>query len=76
MENLEPALAEKLLHLEALETQQAGAESCALPLLNTPRSERLEFRRLLEETRRELQVKALFFMSHRDPSKTAMGYFP
>ncbi|XP_053219497.1 kinesin-like protein KIF22 isoform X1 [Podarcis raffonei] len=55
MENLEPALAEKLLHLEALETQQAGAESCALPLLNTPRSERLEFRRLLEETRRELQ---------------------
>uniref|UniRef100_A0A670J9Q4 Kinesin-like protein n=1 Tax=Podarcis muralis TaxID=64176 RepID=A0A670J9Q4_PODMU len=72
MENLEPALAEKLLHLEALETQQAGAESCALPLLNTPRSERLEFRRLLEETRRELQVKTLFFMSHRDPSKTAM----
>uniref|UniRef100_A0A670JA77 Kinesin-like protein n=1 Tax=Podarcis muralis TaxID=64176 RepID=A0A670JA77_PODMU len=59
MENLEPALAEKLLHLEALETQQAGAESCALPLLNTPRSERLEFRRLLEETRRELQVKTL-----------------
>ncbi|XP_033025258.1 kinesin-like protein KIF22 [Lacerta agilis] len=55
MENLEPALAEKLLQLEALETQQAGAESCAMPLLNTPRRERLEFRRLLDETRRELQ---------------------
>ncbi|XP_034991400.1 kinesin-like protein KIF22 isoform X2 [Zootoca vivipara] len=55
MENLEPALAEKLLHLEALETQQAGAKSCALPLLNTPRRERLELRRLLDETRRELE---------------------
>ncbi|XP_007424397.1 kinesin-like protein KIF22 [Python bivittatus] len=53
LENLEPALAERLLRLEALEKEQAGSH--ALPLLNTPRRERLNVLKLLDETRRELK---------------------
>ncbi|XP_061446627.1 kinesin-like protein KIF22 isoform X2 [Rhineura floridana] len=55
LENLEPAVAERLLHLESLEKQQAGAGSCVFPLLNTPRRERLGLLKLLDETRREVK---------------------
>ncbi|XP_066484568.1 kinesin-like protein KIF22 isoform X1 [Tiliqua scincoides] len=54
LENLEPALAERLLRLEALEKQQAGSGSRVVPILNTPRRERLGLLKQLEETRREL----------------------
>ncbi|XP_063157402.1 kinesin-like protein KIF22 isoform X2 [Candoia aspera] len=53
LENLEPAVAERLLRLEALEKERLGSH--ALPLLNTPRRERLNVLRLLDETRRELK---------------------
>ncbi|ETE67079.1 Kinesin-like protein KIF22, partial [Ophiophagus hannah] len=53
LENLDPTLAERLLRLEALEKEKAG--SSTLPLLNTPRRERLNVLKLLDETRRELK---------------------
>uniref|UniRef100_A0A670YKX6 Kinesin-like protein n=1 Tax=Pseudonaja textilis TaxID=8673 RepID=A0A670YKX6_PSETE len=59
LENLDPTLAERLLRLEALEKEKAG--SSTLPLLNTPRRERLNVLKLLDETRRELKVCRLCF---------------
>uniref|UniRef100_A0A8C6XJE2 Kinesin-like protein n=1 Tax=Naja naja TaxID=35670 RepID=A0A8C6XJE2_NAJNA len=59
LENLDPTLAERLLRLEALEKEKAG--SSTLPLLNTPRRERLNVLKLLDETRRELKVCLLCF---------------
>ncbi|XP_039186317.1 kinesin-like protein KIF22 [Crotalus tigris] len=53
LENLDPNLAERLLRLEALEKGKAGCQM--LPLLNTPRRERLNVLKLLDETRRELK---------------------
>ncbi|XP_029140741.1 kinesin-like protein KIF22, partial [Protobothrops mucrosquamatus] len=53
VENLDPNLAERLLRLEALEKGKAGSQM--LPLLNTPRRERLNVLKLLDETRRELK---------------------
>ncbi|KAH0626401.1 hypothetical protein JD844_001362 [Phrynosoma platyrhinos] len=55
LENLEPNVVERLLRLEALEKENAGARSGGLPLLNTPRRERMNILNLLNETRRELQ---------------------
>ncbi|XP_053121164.1 kinesin-like protein KIF22 isoform X2 [Hemicordylus capensis] len=54
LENLEPALVQRLLRLEALEK---GTESGnrGLPLLNTPRKERLVLQKQIEEKWRELQ---------------------
>ncbi|XP_070587287.1 kinesin-like protein KIF22 [Erythrolamprus reginae] len=53
LENLDPVVAERLLRLEALEKEMAG--NCAAPLLNTPRRERLNILKLLDETRCELK---------------------
>ncbi|KAG8140589.1 hypothetical protein E2320_003272 [Naja naja] len=56
LENLDPTLAERLLRLEALEKEKAG--SSTLPLLNTPRRERLNVLKLLDETRlKEKQIE-------------------
>lgn len=46
---------QRLLGLEQLEKQQGGAGQ-RLPLLSTPRRERVALLRQLEETRSELQV--------------------
>ncbi|XP_062993847.1 kinesin-like protein KIF22 [Elgaria multicarinata webbii] len=56
LENLDPAVVERLLRLEALEKEHAGSGSHVLPLLNTPRRERLGILKLLDETRRELKT--------------------
>ncbi|XP_044869238.1 kinesin-like protein KIF22 isoform X1 [Mauremys mutica] len=54
LEQLDPRLVQRLLVLEQLEKQQGGAGR-RLPLLSTPRRERVAVLRQLEETRRELQ---------------------
>uniref|UniRef100_A0A452GQK4 Kinesin-like protein n=1 Tax=Gopherus agassizii TaxID=38772 RepID=A0A452GQK4_9SAUR len=54
LEQLDPRLVQRLLGLEQLEKQQGGAGQ-RLPLLSTPRRERVALLRQLEETRRELQ---------------------
>ncbi|XP_050808306.1 kinesin-like protein KIF22 [Gopherus flavomarginatus] len=54
LEQLDPRLVQRLLGLEQLEKQQGGAGR-RLPLLSTPRRERVALLRQLEETRRELQ---------------------
>lgn len=54
LEQLDPALVQRLLLLEQLEKQQGGAGR-RLPLLSTPRRERVALLCLLEETHRELQ---------------------
>ncbi|XP_054849372.1 kinesin-like protein KIF22 [Eublepharis macularius] len=56
LENLQPAVAQRLLRLEALEKDHARAGSHGLPLLNTPRSERLGLVKQLEETRQKLKA--------------------
>ncbi|XP_029138896.1 kinesin-like protein KIF22 [Protobothrops mucrosquamatus] len=53
LEDLDPNLAERLLRLEALEKGNYGSQR--LPFLNTPRRERLNVLKLLDETRRELK---------------------
>ncbi|XP_032090586.1 kinesin-like protein KIF22 isoform X1 [Thamnophis elegans] len=53
LENLNPILAERMLRLEALEKEKAL--SCTIPLLDTPRKERLNILKLLYETRCELK---------------------
>uniref|UniRef100_A0ACB8EW39 Uncharacterized protein n=1 Tax=Sphaerodactylus townsendi TaxID=933632 RepID=A0ACB8EW39_9SAUR len=57
LENLEPAVAQRLLRLEALEKEHARTGSHGLPLLNTPRKERQGLVKQLEETK--LKLKAL-----------------
>uniref|UniRef100_A0A8C3HFV4 Kinesin-like protein n=1 Tax=Chrysemys picta bellii TaxID=8478 RepID=A0A8C3HFV4_CHRPI len=54
LEQLDPRLVQRLLGLEQLEKQQGGAGR-RLPLLSTPRRERVALLRQLEETRSELQ---------------------
>ncbi|XP_037754737.2 kinesin-like protein KIF22 [Chelonia mydas] len=54
LEQLDPRLVQRLLGLEQLEKQQGGAGQ-RLPLLSTPRRERVALLRQLEETRSELQ---------------------
>ncbi|CAM4566617.1 unnamed protein product [Lepidochelys olivacea] len=54
LEQLDPRLVQRLLGLEQLEKQQGGAGR-RLPLLSTPRRERVALLRQLEETRGELQ---------------------
>ncbi|XP_067419967.1 kinesin-like protein KIF22 isoform X2 [Emydura macquarii macquarii] len=54
LEQLDPGLVQRLLGLEQLEKQQGGGGR-RLPLLNTPRRERVALLRQLEETRSELQ---------------------
>ncbi|XP_020654651.3 kinesin-like protein KIF22 [Pogona vitticeps] len=56
LENVEPSVVERLLRLEALEKEQARAGSNGLALLNTPRKERMDILKMLNETRRELQT--------------------
>uniref|UniRef100_A0A8C8S4Z9 Kinesin-like protein n=1 Tax=Pelusios castaneus TaxID=367368 RepID=A0A8C8S4Z9_9SAUR len=51
---MDPGLVHRLLALEQLEKQQGGTGR-RLPLLNTPRRERVALLRQLEETRSELQ---------------------
>ncbi|XP_058039603.1 kinesin-like protein KIF22 [Ahaetulla prasina] len=73
LENLDPTLAERLLRLEALEKEKAGSH--ALPLLNTPRRERLNVLKLLDETRRELkrvQEKQIEMEAHTLENKGAL----
>ncbi|XP_034275571.1 kinesin-like protein KIF22 [Pantherophis guttatus] len=73
LENLDPTLAERLLRLEALEKEKAGSH--ALPLLNTPRRERLNVLKLLDETRRELkrvQEKQIEMEAHTLEKKGAL----
>nr|XP_056719088.1 kinesin-like protein KIF22 [Euleptes europaea] len=57
LENLEPAVAQRLLRLEALEKEHSRAGNHGLPLLNTPRKERQGLVKQLEETK--LKLKAL-----------------
>ncbi|XP_074854490.1 kinesin-like protein KIF22 isoform X2 [Carettochelys insculpta] len=54
LEQLDAGLVQRLLRLEQLEKQQGGAGQ-RLPLLTTPRRERVALLRQLEETRGELQ---------------------
>ncbi|XP_074920840.1 kinesin-like protein KIF22 [Chelonoidis abingdonii] len=54
LEQLDPRLVQRLLGLEQLEKQQGGAGR-RLPLLSTPRRERVALLHQLEETRCELQ---------------------
>ncbi|TFJ96177.1 dephospho-CoA kinase [Platysternon megacephalum] len=54
LEQLDPRLVQRLLGLEQLEKQQGGAGR-RLPLLSTPRRERVALLCQLEETRSELQ---------------------
>lgn len=55
LENLEPSVVERLLRLEALEKEQARAGRHGLSILNTPRKERLNILKMLDDTQRELQ---------------------
>ncbi|XP_077170691.1 kinesin-like protein KIF22 isoform X2 [Paroedura picta] len=56
LENLEPAVAQQLLRLEALEKENKRAGSHGPPLLNTPRKERQGLLKQLGETREKLKV--------------------
>ncbi|XP_015275063.1 PREDICTED: kinesin-like protein KIF22 isoform X1 [Gekko japonicus] len=56
LENLEPAVAQRLLRLEALEKEHARAGSHGLPLLNTPRKARQRLVKQLEETQQKLKA--------------------